>query len=233
MLDVRVSRFADLASDEDSHLHLSKEREVPLAAVEYLAKAAPGSTDYRAMVDACCEAGEPLTDALFANNFRAWLFLVGGKRNSEMRRRLPNSALAKLLERQHILGPAATEYAFPLSELERTAGLYLVAESKFCEACWFMTHNSWSIAILSQREEFLSEETLALVYKAAAFDDSREPVTTLNWSALSATVCPMADVVVKTYGAFDDRERAVNFIYDPRNPIIKGSVLGAMNPEFR
>ena len=119
------------------------------------------------------------------------------------------------------------ENVFPPPESERRAGLFLIAEGKFCEACWFMTRNALSIAILSQREEFLCAQTLALAYEAAAFDDSGEPDGRLNWSALSATFCPLGDVVVKTRGSFDDRERALNFIYDPRIPVVRGPAFNA------
>jgi hypothetical protein len=111
MPEVKVSCFADLALDEECYLYLRPERGLKLAAVEYLAKTAPASTDYRAMIDVCCEAAGPLTDALFAENFRAALLLVGAKRNSEMKRRSPNYSLAKPLERHHLLGPAAMEQA--------------------------------------------------------------------------------------------------------------------------
>jgi hypothetical protein len=225
MPDVKVSRFADLASSDECCLGLSPERGLKLAAVEYRAKIVPAPTEYRTMIDACCEAAKPLTDALFSENFKARLILVGAKRSLDMRQRLPNYSLAMPLERHQLLGAEAMENIFPLQELERTAGIYMIPEGKFCDACWFMTQNSWSIAIISRREEFWCAETLAQVYRAAAFDDSAEPVIQLNWPALSAAFCPMGDVVVKTIGAFDDKERAVNFIYDPRNPITRALIL--------
>jgi hypothetical protein len=220
MPKVKVTRFADLGSDEVSHLQLSRHGGLALAAIEYLFEAEPGWTDYKGMVAECCEAAEPLTHELFARNYKTWLLRIDLKRNLEMKRRWPNYTLANELERQQLLGPLRIENVFPLSESERRAGLFLIAEDKFCEACWFMTRNALSIAILSQREEFLCAETLTLAYKAAAFDQGGEPNSWLNWSALSAAFCPLGDVIVKTCGAFDDRKRAVNFVFDPENPVV-------------
>ena len=190
---------------------------VELAARTYSAKLAPGSFDYRGLILECCKAAHPLTTTLFARGYQPWLMLVGAVFTSEKKRRYPNYSLAEPARNHDLIGDAFLEQTYRKGDAERTAGIYLTKLAKFPDACWFLAQNTWSIIVLSRRNDFLSSANLEGLFRSAAFDDTGMPTTPLNWLALSIGVCPTDDIVVKTIGEFDDRERDLCFIYASRN----------------
>jgi hypothetical protein len=70
-----------------------------------------------------------------------------------------------------------------------------------------------TIVIISRRDEFLTPANLARLNDVVGFDDTFSARMREKFGKLSAAVCPLGDIVVKTVGAFDDKDRAVNFIY--------------------
>jgi hypothetical protein len=217
MTDVTVQTVADLSEGKSPQALAG----ATLAATKYSARATGWPTDYRGLVNACCDAARPLSDALFAKGCRAWLILIGAAFDAERKSRFPNYALARPARERNLVEDIAMEKIFHLTKAERTAGIYLMNADRFCDGCEFLTRNLWAQIILSRQDDFLSETNLELIYQSGGFDDNGMPDSQINWLALSAAVCPLGNVVVKTHGAFDDRWREVKLVYAAGNPLIR------------
>jgi hypothetical protein len=222
MTDVTMQISIDLLSEGEN---LQPAAAGPLAVAKYIASATGWPTDYRGLVDACCDAARPLHDTLFANGYRAWLILIGAPLNAEKKARFPNYELARSARKKNLLEDAAMERIFPLAAAERTVGLYLMHSERFCDGCEFLTHNSWAHIILSHREDFLSETNLERIYQSGGPDNGKL-FSQVSWLTLSRAVCPLGDVVVTTNGAFDDRWREVHFVYAVGNEMIRVHDVG-------
>ena len=214
MHSVTTTHFEDLHV-ADGDLRVPRTGAARLTATQFLARASAAPIDYRSLVDACCDSAGPMTRTLVAKNYRSWILLIGA---ANVRRRFPNYKLAAPLQKANLASATFVEDVFPEPQGERTAGIYLTDPGKFCDACWFLTLNSWAIMILSARDDFASSANLSLFYERAGFSNDGKVITTWrNWPALASAVCPLGDVVVTTVGAFDDRQRGLNFIYAAAN----------------
>lgn len=220
MTDVTVQMIADLSNEGENLRALGG---IKLAATSYIATARTWPTDYRGLVDGCCTAARPVTEALFAEGYSVWLVLIGAALDAGRRSRLRNYALANPAIKDNLIEDVAMERVFHLTNAERTAGLYLMNAHKFRDGCQFLTHNLWAQIILSRRDEFLSEANLGLIYQSSVTDDNGISNPQINWQGLSVAVCPLGDIVVKTYGAFDDRWREIRFVYSPNKATMAGN----------
>jgi hypothetical protein len=219
---LEVTNVEDLARSHQTVDGNAASLGAELAMTQYLASASAAWTDYRALVNLCSDAARPLTESLFTHGCRAWLFLVGALLSTERRKRYPDYSLASPARKGDLVGEVYLERTYHEREDRRTAGLYLLDPGKFSDACWFQTLNVWSALVLSTRADMLSGGNLDMFYRAAAFDSTGTPVTALNWLSLADAICPLGDIVVKTLGAFDDKERAIRFVYAPANDLILG-----------
>jgi hypothetical protein len=228
-VEVQVSFRPEPFSDQ-GNVRARTPPDTKLCALQFHARPATGSTTFRAIVEACCDASKPVTDALLAHEYRLWVLLVGAVLSPEQKRKVPEYALSNPLRKQHLIGSIQAERVFYLSGKERTAGVYLFDWDKFSDVCWFQNDNSWSVIVLSRRDDFDSGMNLETLYEAAAFDDEGVPDRVLNWRALSTAICLSGDVVVKTFGAFDDWERAVRFVFAADNQVIPPIISGSGIP---
>jgi len=188
-----------------------------LAAVEFVVEDPPSSTDYRGLVNACCDAASHGIHALFANGYRAWLLLFGPALSADEWKRFParRHGFGHLLREFDVFNDVMIEDDFFAPDhRDRTVGLYLVEPAKFADACWFQTVRETStILVLSRRDEFLTKANLARLNDVIGFGAGFSPSVSTKFGTLSAAVCPLGDIVVKTVGAFDDKDRGVTFIY--------------------
>jgi hypothetical protein len=75
-----------------------------------------------------------------------------------------------------------------------------------------------TIVILSPRDEFLTQANLARLNDVVGFDDTFSPRMREKFGKLSAAICPLGDIVVKTVGAFDDKDgRSTSSTLKPRS----------------
>ena len=102
-------------------------------------------------------------------------------------------------------------YEYP--DGEKVAGLYAVTWTRFEKYCMFLFRNHWAIGILSNRDEFLSGNNVDVLYDAAKFCNRDLISLDINWISILELSCPLGDIVVKTFGAYDDRERELNLIH--------------------
>ena len=213
-----VRLFSNLTAD--AHADLFVEFGGGLRAIQFQTTAKPEWQDYCALLETSYEAATPFINGLFEARFRAAILLVGAKLNAERRRRFPNYALSAPLARANLLNDIRVERTFSLSgNIERTAGIYELAPTVLRDGCWFLTLNSWALIVISQREDFWSEDSLTLMFNAAASDGGWQSLQ-LNWSGLSKALCPAGDIVIVTIGAFDDKERTINFVYSDKNAVV-------------
>jgi hypothetical protein len=202
---------------------------IPLAKIKHVATATGWPADYSGLVDAGCGAARSFSDALFAKGYRPWLLLVGGALGERTMPRPPNYSLVRPAREKNMVGEIAIERIFHLEKAERTLGLYSMAPERLRDGCEYLTHHSWAHIILSRRGDFLSGMTLDLIYQSGGADSGRIS-SPINWLTLSIALCPFGDVVVTTDGAFDDRWRAVTFVYAADNPMIGAVPQGRASP---
>jgi hypothetical protein len=193
---------------------------VTLTGREYQATRTPSFYDYQKMIEACCAAAAPMTEDLFRKNYRAWLFLVGAPLNEDRRRRFTSYSLARPAQDKKLINGTKLEKVFKYQDLERTAGLYPLDREKFCDALLFLTINSWASLVLSDRNDFLSDYNLNQMYQAATSDTAPTALVAMNWEKLALALCPRGDVIVKTWGSFDDVYRNIMFIFAPEILVI-------------
>src|SRR5882757_4055024 len=88
---LKVMHVADLSVDDNGGvLFVASGLGLRLAAVEYVVEDPPRSTDYRGLIDACCDAASHGINKLFAKGYRAWLLLIGPALSADERKRFPN-----------------------------------------------------------------------------------------------------------------------------------------------
>lgn len=190
-----------------------------LAAFGCRANGPPALINYFPLVDACCDALMPVLDELRARNYGSWLLMIGADMMPEQRSRYPAYALASPARKRGLLEGQKAEQDFQQGGKIRAAGLYQVSPERFAEECKFLTQNSWTLGVLSNRSDFLAVPGLAATYSAAGWNENGSLQLKTNFLELGALLGPMGDVIVKTDGAFDDKYRSVNLIYDSSTPV--------------
>ena len=84
--------------------------------------------------------------------------------------------------------------------------------------CANLVREMRSSFLLINRAAFdLSRETTEYLYDHALGDlADPSPATVIDWSGLGCEVCPKGAVLIRASGSFDDRDAAVDLIFDPR-----------------
>jgi hypothetical protein len=175
------------------------------------------------MLRACCDAARSLVHSLLDRGYHPSCLLIGAIMDPERTTRFPNYSLSGPARRLGVIDEKIVERTFSIDgadEVQRTAGIYLIDPSAFVAAAMYQTQHKLSLQIFSRRTDSLTRENLTTTYHAAAFDDQGTPTYNLNWRVLAAAICPMGDIVVKTFGAFDDKFRSVSFVHSSASVLI-------------
>ena len=225
-LSVRLGPFP--LCDFNDTAQVSAPFEKWLAAFGCRVDGPPALHSYGPLIENCCNALAPTLEELRARGYRSWLLMVGANMTLERRSRYPAYALSSPAKREGLLEGQNVEQNFQRDGNIRTAGLYEMRPEQFREECLFLQRNSWTLGILSNRPEFLAMPDLTAIYDAAGWNEDGSPAFKTNFLQLSTLLGPLGDVIVKTDGAFDDRWRSVNLVYDPSAPV--SAIFAAARP---
>lgn len=171
------------------------------------------------LMQKCCQAVSNKTDQLRAEGYRMWMFMAGASMLPEQRAKYPTYDLAMPARREALLGEVGRTSEFREHGRSRTAGLFSILDQRFCDACSFLSRNSWCMGVLSRRRNFADEPGLDGLFRTAGFEADGVPHPQTNFLAAGTIVCPLGDVIVKTVGSFDDKDRGLMLVYDPTNPV--------------
>ena len=188
---------------------LIKEKGERLLILEARTSGSPTLTDYTSLLQACCDAIRPILDGLHNQGYSMWLFLAGAEMTPDRRASYPNYSLFSPAEKLGVEMGKLIEHEFKRDGKVRTAGLYQVRADQYVNACEFMTRNSWSLAILSQREDLATLDSLNAIYRVAALDNSGEEMRSLDCVTASTLLAPLGDVVFRTLGSADAKYRSL------------------------
>ena len=216
MAEVTVTQIDSL--DEDI-----PERRLPeyiwasmLASIRISAVLMAGHSNYDAMVTSIYQKVMPLLDQVRSIGYTPYLFLVGPTLGIDRKSKIVNYSLARSLNKIGISTDVSVERLYEYPDGEKVVGLYAVTWTEFEKYCMFLFRNNCAIGILSNRDEFFSGNNVDVLYEAAKFRNHDLISLDINWINISQSSCPLGDIVVKTFGAYDDRERELNLIHDAK-----------------
>lgn len=215
MTMVTVTRIGDLRVSPAGWSNSDFEWNVMLAAFRLRGKLEAGSFSYDRLIEGIADSAVPLIGDLRDRGFYSWLILLGPILNMERKSRISNYSLSSPLRKKNIDYKSSIERTYRYEYSERVAGLYQIHWDCFRKYIEFLTNNSWAIGFLSQKRDVELLENFDTFYQAASFRDHRVPSMDISWPHLSESICPSGEIVVKTFGAYDDREREVDFIFSP------------------
>ena len=216
MPEVTVTKIDTLRYYIGDILHPLEGSEKVLSAIQYSAKVPRGTSEYTETMIACCEAAEGFLEKLRNSGYFFLILLIGPVLKPERKNKNPNYSLSSPLRKAEILTKLSHEREFVLPNGHRWAGLYLSDWRNFSDSCLFLSEHSWSLGIIANKEYLINTNYLSLIYKNGGFDERKAPQTLINWFSLANEICPRGNIVVKTMGSFDDRERSVKFVYDKK-----------------
>lgn len=219
MPEVTVTKIDTLRYYIGDTLHPLEGSENVLSAVQYSAKVPRGTSEYTETMIACGQAAEGVLRKFRNIDYGFFILFIGAVLTPERKTRYPNYSLSSPLRKAEISPTFSRENEFSLPNGHRWAGLYLLDWRNFSDYCLFLSGNPWSVGIITNKECSNSPDYLSLVFENGAFDENKEPQTDINWFSLSNEICPRGDIVVKTMGSCDDRERSVKFVYDKKQHV--------------
>lgn len=214
MNEVEVTRFATLPSDgADSFYPLGRPGH-NLSAVQYKSHVLWGTREFEKAMLLCSTASRKTIDLMRNGGYNLWLFLFGAVRIKNRGQFETKSPPNMMLNKGGINESYSVEDIFVLPAGGRKVGIYLLDWDDYENLCLFLFKTPFALAILTQRVDFGSKENLDMLYEAGGFDAEKSPINYVNWISISNNICELGDVVVKTTGSFDDRERSVEIIFD-------------------
>ena len=116
------------------------------------------------------------------------------------------------------------EFRFEVGRFVKGGALLPLSPERLLDAIIYSNMKTYSLIILSPRKDFCSEANLKQIFRLASIDFNGKLSNIVNEGLISALVCPLGDVVVKTHGEFDDTGRDLQFIFDPekREELLSG-----------
>ena len=122
--------------------------------------------------------------------------------------------LACLKARLASVGP---EIALERDGVIRFAAVAEISAEQFADGVEFIRESGSSFLLVNNSEMALTKETAQnLSTKSQNPLPTHERETGISWASLACSVCPGGDVLVRASGSHDERDAAVDLIYDPR-----------------
>jgi hypothetical protein len=185
-----------------------------LVSQRYTANYASGRGNYQDLFVACSEESSEFRSKLLKSGYHLYMLFIGPKIVGRAER-FPQYKLTSAIAAENITIIDAIEVSYPENDAERSLGLYEIEASDFAKSCYLLSKQAWSILLLSARPMDLVmdfEKIRRMVLDNSAGGATYYPSQSMDWRAFSKEFCPLGDIVVKTYGNFDDRERTVAYI---------------------
>jgi hypothetical protein len=162
---------------------------------------------------ACCEQSREFRLELYKSGYRLY-FLHVGPHHEDRSARVSTYKVSSVLVDENIKILDSIEIERPYKNRDRSIGLYEIGEADFVNGCHLQSVQTWSIMIFSTRH-LISAMAIDEMYRAIRADlesDLDCPLGSFDWRPLVTLLCPRGDVVVKTAGRFDDRDRIVAYL---------------------
>ena len=213
MVEVTLSRVEKLDEDIPTRQIQNYRWASKLAAIRARAVLAADCYDYEAMIRSLCQEVLPIFHQLRDRGYNLCVFLIGPTLSAERKSRIVNYSLSKSIRRVGIAPLLLREKVYEFQKGETAAGVYVIDWEDIETYCSFLFRNSSALGFAATAAAICSDQNVDALYKASkSYSRDLEGID-INWVTVSDSFCPLGYVILKPFGAFDDREREINLIY--------------------
>ena len=213
MVEVTLSRIKRLDEDIPTRQLQNYTWASKLAAIRVRAVLAADCYDYEAMIKSLCQEALPIFYQLRDKGYNLCLFLIGPTLSAERKSRIVDYSLSKSIRKVGIAPLLLQEKVYEFQNGEAAAGVYVINWEDVETYCSFLFRNSSALGFASTSAAICSDQNVDALYKVSKYYSKYLESIDVNWVSVSDSFCPTGYVIVKTFGAFDDRERELNLIY--------------------
>jgi len=151
--------------------------------------------------------------------FMPFLFKLGATLTTEQSSTIPNERFLRstISDVRAMIGEGPRiGHRFQIDSHFKSAALLPLSWSSLFSAVVLCNKHHTGVIILSRNEKFCSLATMTKMFPFVAIDVRNKLTSLPNEGYLSTLLCPSGDVIIKSYGQFDDLERDLEIIFDPR-----------------